>query len=176
MGGSVNKLLAEIDGEAMVRRVVRTVLSSRAARVVVVLGHEAERIRAALEGLRVAFVENSDHLSGMASSLRVGVEAAGDADSILVVLADMPWIGAETIDRLIAEAGPGRIVVPTREGRRGNPVLWDRSHFPRLLSLSGDVGARAIIAAGTGDVKFVPVDDPGVLRDADTPEALFERL
>jgi len=171
MGGGINKLLAEVDGEPMIRRVVRTVLAARVSRVVVVLGHEADRVRAVLADLDVTTVENPDHAAGMASSLRVGLDVVSAHVSVLVALGDMPWVRVETLNRLIAEAGPGRIVVPVHDGRRGNPVLWDRCFFPQLLTLVGDAGGRAIIAARPDAVRAVFVDDPGALRDADTPDA-----
>jgi len=172
MGEGGNKLLTLIDGEPMVRRVVRSVLASRAAAVVVVLGHEADRVRAVLAGLEVTAVDNPEYASGMASSLRAGIAAVADHASVLVALGDMPRVRVDTLDRLIAEAGPGRIVVPVANGRRGNPVLWDRSFFSGLLNLSGDAGARGVIAARPDAVTSVVVDDLGVLFDVDTPDAV----
>jgi len=176
MGGGINKLTTLIDGEPMVRRVVRTVLSARSSRVVVVLGHEADLVRAALDGLEAEIAENPDHASGMASSLRVGLGRVSDHVSVLAALGDMPWVRVDTLNRLIAGAGPGRIVVPVHDGRRGNPVLWDRVFFPQLLTLTGDAGARGLIAARPDAVTAVPVDDLGVLRDVDTPDAVEAHL
>lgn len=171
-----NKLLAPIEGVAMVARVVDAVLASQARPVVVVTGNEAERVRAALTGRAVTFAHNPDYADGLSASLRRGIAAVPEnCDGALVCLGDMPRVPARTLDRLIAAFNPaeGRaICVPVREGRRGNPVLWARRFFPEIGQLAGDVGAKHLIGAYPEAVAEVAVDDDGVLIDIDTPQAL----
>jgi len=174
--GAVNKLLAEVDGVPMVRRVVETVRSAALDPVTVVLGHEADRVRAALEGLPVDFVENLDHAAGMGTSVARGIAAvAGRAEGAMVVLGDMPWIGARDLEALLDAFAPeeGRgICAPVVDRKRGNPVLWAARYFPELQALEGDVGARHLLAEHEDDLVEVSVAGRGVLRDVDTPEAL----
>ncbi len=174
--GDRNKLLAEVDGAPMVRRVVEAILASRARPVIVVTGHERARVEAALRHLPVTFVANPDHATGMASSLRAGIAAVpADRDGALVCLADMPRLTAPVLDALIEAFHPeeGRaIVVPVHRGRRGHPVLFARTFFPEIMALEGDVGARSVLAAHPEAVVEVAVEDPAVLLDIDTPEAL----
>lgn len=174
--GEINKLLADIGGRAMVRHVVDHVLGSGAEPVVVVTGHEADRVRAALGGCAVTFAENPDFADGLSTSLKTGLAALpADADGAIVCLADMPKVGPAVIDRLIAAFDPveGRaIVVPTRRGKRGNPVLFARRFFEEMGAVSGDVGARHIIGEHDEVVVEVEVDDESVLTDVDTPAAL----
>ena len=178
--GALNKLLIEVDGEPMVRRVAAAALGSKAAPVVVVTGHEAERVRAALDGLDVAFAHNSDFAEGMSSSLHCGVEAldserAPGIDGAVVCLGDMPRTSAALIDRLIADFNPleGRAIgVPTYRGKRGNPVLWAARFFGEMRNLSGDVGARHLIGDHADAVYEVESPDHSVTIDVDTPEAL----
>ena len=178
--GALNKLLIEVDGEPMVRRVAAAALGSKAAPVVVVTGHEAERVRAALDGLDVAFAHNSDFAEGMSSSLHCGVEAldserAPGIDGAVVCLGDMPRTSADLIDRLIADFNPleGRAIgVPTYRGKRGNPVLWAARFFGEMRNLSGDVGARHLIGDHADAVYEVESPDHSVTIDVDTPEAL----
>lgn len=174
--GSRNKLLVEVGGKPMVRRVVETLLASRARPILVVTGHERERIEAALAHLPVTFVHNPDHAQGLSTSLRAGIEALPEAcDGVLVCLGDMPRLGAAIVDRLIDTFSPeeGRaIVVPTCAGRRGHPVLFGRAFFEAMRGLAGDVGARSLIDAHPEAVAEVETGDPGVLLDVDTPEAL----
>ena len=178
--GTLNKLLIEVDGEPMVRRVAAAALASKAAPVVVVTGHEAERVRAALDGLDVAFAHNSDFAEGMSSSLHCGVEAldserAPGIDGAVVCLGDMPRTSAALIDRLIADFNPleGRAIgVPTYRGKRGNPVLWAARFFGEIRTLSGDVGARHLIGDHADAVYEVESPDHSVTIDVDTPEAL----
>jgi molybdenum cofactor cytidylyltransferase len=172
-----NKLVAELDGEPIVRRTVRAVLGSRARPVIVVTGHEAEAVRAALAGLDVRFVHNPDFAGGMSTSLRAGIAAAGTADAALICLGDMPRLEAEHLDDVIGafrSGDPDEIVVPTHERKRGNPVLWPRRYFAEIAELSGDVGARALIDRHADRVRLIAIDDPAILVDVDTPAALAE--
>ena len=175
MGGP-NKLLAEIGGRSLVRIAVEQALASRAKPVIVVTGHERERVEAALKGLPVQFVHNPDFAVGLGGSVRTGIAAVpAAADGAIVCLGDMPQVDAALIDRLIAGFAPEQgalAVVPTIEGQRGNPVLWSRRFFPDLMAIEGDVGARHLINRYGEAVVEVPVTGKGALVDVDTPEAL----
>ncbi len=174
--GEVNKLLIEIDGKPMVRGVAEAVLASGAGPVVAVLGHERDRVRAALGGLKLRCVYNADYAEGISSSLKRGLAALPETiDGALICLGDMPLLSAAEIDRLIAAFNPteGRsIIVPTRRGKRGNPVLWARRFFAEMQEIAGDVGARHLIGAYPEQVAEVEMAGEGVLLDIDTPEAL----
>ena len=114
--GQQNKLLADIGGKPMVRHTVEAALASRAAPVVVVTGHMAAEVAAALDGLDVTLAANPDYATGLASSLKVGVRVLqGNQDGILVLLGDMPRIERGHIDRLIEAFSPDAIVVPTHD-------------------------------------------------------------
>jgi len=171
-----NKLLAELDGEPLVRHAVRAALGSPAHRVVVVTGNDAERVGAALAGLDVELVHNPDHATGMASSLRAGIAAVPDAAGALICLGDMPRVTVDHLAAVIAAFDAadddGAIVVPTCDRKRGNPVLWGRRRFAEIAALTGDVGARALIERYPESVHWVPIDDPAILIDVDTPDAL----
>ncbi|MBZ9937546.1 nucleotidyltransferase family protein [Mesorhizobium sp. BR1-1-16] len=174
MGGP-NKLLAEIDGTSMIRRVTGTALASRARPVIVVTGHRREAITAALAGLDSAEVHNPNFARGMATSLRAGIASLGaDIDAALILLGDMPFMDAETIDRIIdvfETSGRTAIIAPVHEGRRGNPVLWPRRFFTALMAIEGDKGARDLIVTHATEVIEVAAGE-GVSRDLDTPEAV----
>lgn len=175
MGGP-NKLMAEIGGKPLVRLAAEQVLASRARPVIVVTGHQRERVEAALAGLDVRFVHNPDFARGLSTSLKAGLAAVpADADGAIVCLGDMPQVDAALIDRLIAAFDPARgalIVIPVIDGKRGNPVVWSRRFFAELMALEGDVGARHLIGQYGEALAEVPVSDAGALTDIDTPEAL----
>jgi molybdenum cofactor cytidylyltransferase len=175
MGGP-NKLLAEIGGRPLVRIAVEQALASRAKPVIVVTGHERERVEAVLKGLPVQLVHNPDFAVGLGGSVRTGIAAVpAAADGAIVCLGDMPQVDAPLIDRLIAGFAPEQgalAVVPTIDGQRGNPVLWARRFFPDLMAIEGDVGARNLINRYGEAVVEVPVTGKGALVDVDTPEAL----
>jgi molybdenum cofactor cytidylyltransferase len=174
MGGR-NKLLQEMDGRPMIRRTVEAVAASAASPVVVVTGRDAEAVRAALDGLEVRFAHNPAFADGMAGSLKTGIEALPeDADGVVVALGDMPLVSAHHIERLIAafDEDEGRtICVPTHDGKWGNPVLWSRRYFPEMRAITGDKGARGLLHTYAETLCEVPMDDEGILRDFDTPEA-----
>lgn len=175
--GPVNKLLAEdAAGRPMIARTVDHVLASRAEPVIVVTGHERERVEAALAGRPVRFVHAPDHAAGLSASLRAGLGAVPeDSEGALVCLGDMPLVGPGTLDRILDGFDPaaGRSVVqPVHEGQPGNPVLWGREFFAEIQALSGDRGARGLLARHASHLAAVPVTEDSVLRDFDTPEAL----
>jgi molybdenum cofactor cytidylyltransferase len=178
--GAENKLLAALEGQPMVAHVVRQVLASGAEPVVVITGHERERVEAALAGLPVATVHNPEYAAGLSTSLRRGLAALPDeVDGVLVCLGDMPRVPAEAIGRLLAAFDPleGRaICVPTWQGKRGNPVLFARRFMAEIQEIAGDVGARMLIGEYPDLVCEVAMDDmpagAGVLLDVDTPQGL----
>jgi len=174
--GVANKLLADVGGRPMVRRVVEAALASGARPVLVVTGHQGAHVRAALGGLEVTFVDNPSYAVGLSSSLKAGIGAVPtDCDGALVLLGDMPLITGLHLDRLIAAfAANAGIVVPTHEGRRGNPVLWPRARFAALLRLEGDTGAKRLLAAHAREVREVDLGTNAIFADVDTPEALAE--
>ena len=175
MGGP-NKLLAEVAGRALVRIAVEETLASRARPVIVVTGHQRERVEAVLSGLPVTFVHNPDFADGLSTSLKTGIAAVpADVGGAVVCLGDMPQVEASLIDRLITAFDPehgAHVVVPTIDGKRGNPVVWSRRFFFDLGALEGDVGARHLIASYPEAVVEVPVADTAAFVDIDTPEAL----
>src|SRR5262249_39899629 len=146
-----NKLVAELNGKPLIRIAAEQALASRADPVIVVTGHERERVEKALAGLAVRVVHNPDFADGLSTSLKAGLAAVPpEADGAIIGLGDMPQVRAAMIDRLIAAFDPARgalIVIPTIDGKRGNPVLWSRRFFPELAGLEGDVGDRHMIGA-----------------------------
>ena len=177
MGGS-NKLLERVDDVPMVLTVVETALASRADEVVVVTGKDRERVEQCLAGIQVRLVWNPDHVEGLSTSLRAGVSVLpSGARAVAVCLGDMPLVRPGHIDALIRAFltdSERSIFVPTWQGKRGNPVLWTVNLLPEIGTLTGDVGVKALMSRHPAKVREVPVDEPGVLTDVDTPEALEE--
>lgn len=175
MGGT-NKLVAEIGGKPLVRIATEQAVASRAQPVIVVTGHQRERIEKALAGLPVRFVHNPDFADGLGTSLKAGIAAVpAEADGVVVSLGDMPQVDAALIDRLIAAFNPEQgalAVMPTFNAKRGNPVLWSRRFFPELMAIEGDIGARHLITQYAEAVVEVPVTGTAAHVDVDTPEAL----
>ena len=169
-------LAADAEGTPMLARVVDQALASRARPVLVVLGHRATEVRAALAGRPVRFVTAPDYQAGLSASLRAGLTALpAEVAAALVCLGDMPLVTGEMLDRLIAAWNPeaGRVIVQAaHRGQMGNPVLWDRRFFAEMCSLTGDSGARSMLRRHADVVTAQEVGGDAVLRDFDTPESL----
>lgn len=174
--GPTNKLLIELDGKPMVRHVVETMAASKVQDVTLVTGHQPDLVAAAVGKLDVTVRHNPDFAAGLSTSVATGLaDLPARVDGALIQLGDMPKVRTETIDRLIAAFNPveGRVIcVPTFNGRRGNPVLWGRRFFTELAQVTGDMGGRRVIEDNPELVCEVATDDPGILADVDTPEAL----
>ena len=179
MGGP-NKLLADANGEPLVVHAVKAALASQAVELVVVLGHMADQVKAAVLAAvpkaRLRFATNPDFAEGLSTSVRTGIAALGkEIDAAIVQLGDMPGVNSALLDRLMAAFSPveGRsICVPTVAGKRGNPVLWDRRFFPEMANLSGDSGAKHLIGEHADLVCEVEMTGEAAITDIDTPEAL----
>ena len=176
--GTSNKLLADLDGEPLVRRTAKALLASRARPLTVVTGHMAAEVTAALKGLDVTIVHNPDYKDGLSASLKVGLKALPSSlDGTIVALGDMPRITGTMVDRLIAGFAPkeGRtIVVPVHGGKRGNPVLFGAELFAEIQAVAGDTGARHIIGQHADEVAEVDLASDAIFIDVDTPEALAQ--
>lgn len=176
-GDDDSKVVATFDGVPLVRHVVTRALASRSAPVLVVTGYAASAVEAALAGLPVEILHNPDYAAGMAGSLKAGLAGLPlSVDGALILLADMPLVASDTFDRLIAmfERDPDAVeaVIPTFEGRQGNPVLIGRALFAALEGLSGDEGARKLLASAGRALAFCAVEDRGIEIDVDTRAAL----
>jgi molybdenum cofactor cytidylyltransferase len=174
MGGP-NKLLATLDGKTLIRHAAEAATGAGLAQTVLVTGHLSEEVGAQVEDLDITLVHNPDFADGMAGSIRAGMNAlSADTDAVIILLGDMPRIGSDVLKKLIGayrDNDKGLIVTATADGKRGNPVLWDRRFFDALKSLSGDVGARHIIGENSGFVAEVEIGAAARL-DLDTPDAL----
>ncbi|MDC0607010.1 NTP transferase domain-containing protein, partial [bacterium] len=177
--GTVNKLLAPINGKPLIRHAADALVDAGLSPLIVVIGHEADKVASALDGLPVQLVFNPDHAEGQASSVGAGV-AALDADitDLLIALGDMPLLSAPLLEKLM-ESHLDRndhhrcITLPTSDGKRGNPVLWGKAFFPELVSMSGDSGGRQLLDDHQAVQNLVQCDDPAILRDVDTADALM---
>ncbi len=175
-----NKLLLPLEGKPMLRHVVDAIKTCSVASITLVLGHQADAVRALFDDAPVTFVVNEDYRQGLSASLKKGLAALpSDVDGALVFLGDMPDVDPALIDRMIAAFEPGQmraIIVPKRGGRRGHPVLWGRGFFPILMEkMTGDIGAKAFIGQYAEWVAEIEAGHDGVFTDLDTPEAFRAR-
>jgi molybdenum cofactor cytidylyltransferase len=171
-----NKLLLTHRYKTLIALAVDTLLASAVDEVIVVVGHEAEKIRTELEGRQVRFVFNADYREGMSTSVRVGVAAVSSrADGIMICLADQPLLEPTDLNHLArafvqAKAANKTIIVPFFRGQRGNPVILDVSHHDTILEVAGDVGCRGVIKRYPDKVYPVEMETDHVVQDIDNLE------
>jgi len=169
--GSVNKLLSSYKDKPMVAHVVEAATRLSGCPVYVVVGHQADKVRAALSRFDLNFIENPDFDQGMSTSLIRGIKALPPSiTGALICLGDMPRIEVQHLQQLISVCtGADSLCVPMYQGKQGNPVLWGRDYFDDILTLDGDVGAKSLIKKHTDIVKCVEMPDDAVLFDIDHP-------
>ena len=174
-GGSARmgepKQLLVLQGQPMVRRVTGAVCAAGLAQVVVVVGAHAQSVKEAIFDLDVDLVVNSAWREGMGTSVRAGIRTLSpEIQAALLVLADQPALSPNLLQALVARyrITRARIVAPFYQGRRGNPVLFDRALFPELLSIEGDQGGREVVARYGDAVERVEIQDPRAFMDVDT--------
>lgn len=171
------KQLIDVGGRPMLARVLGAALSSALEAVVLVLGHEAEGIKAALGEVlsdpRLRTLLNPKYRKGMSSSLRAGLlPLIDDFPSVMFLLGDQPFVDARTINLLLERfwSSGKDICVPVCQGERRNPVVFSRRFYGEILELTGDAGARGIIGANPERVLQVEIQDPRCFLDVDDEE------
>ena len=170
-----SKALLPIDGQTFIEKIVGALKKSSVAKVMVVLGHNADEMIQRIEHLPVEILVNPDYKLGQLSSLQVAVrrlEREPDCDGMLVHLVDHPYVNTELVQTMIKryEDTGKLIVVPRYNGKRGHPVIFSRKLFSELLAAPVDQGAKAVVNAHRDDTLEIDTEAEGVTVDIDTPE------
>jgi molybdenum cofactor cytidylyltransferase len=163
-----NKLLLELGGESLVRRAVRAAIEAGLVPVIVVLGHEAARVQDQLSGLSFVPIWNPRHAEGVGTSLKAGVTAAADAQALVIMLADMPFVTPDMVATVITRyrASRARLVVSRYGTVDAPPICYDRSLFGELLSEPGERCAKRVVRRHI-DVATIVSWPEEALRDVD---------
>jgi len=174
--GSSHKLLEELCGKPLINHVIDSAIGMHLSPVLLVTGYRRADVMALAPAQGVQEVFNPDFASGMMASVRCGLRAVPETcEGAVMLLGDMPMIAASHIGTIIAalEAHKEALAaVPVCDGQWGHPVVMRRALFAQVMALTGDQGARAVLKAHRERVVEVPVNDPAILLDLDTPEAL----
>ncbi|MBV8415979.1 MAG: molybdenum cofactor cytidylyltransferase [Verrucomicrobia bacterium] len=176
-----NKLLLPFQGKPLIGHAVDTLLASAVDEVIVVLGHDAGKLREKLAGKQVRFVDNPSYREGLSTSVRAGINAvSAQAVGIMIYLADQPLLEPDEVNSLIRAFAEARnahknIVVPVYHGQRGNPVIVDVSYKEAILDVVGETGCRRVIKRNPDRVLIVEMEADHAIRDVDTMEE-YERL
>ena len=173
------KQLVEWRGRPLILHIAETAVASRLRNVVIVTGHAANGVRAALELLaehpKLTVVYNPEYEEGQASSIRRGLKALpGDADAAMFLACDQPLVGVELINALIHTFEQHRplICYPVFGVNRSNPSIFAAKLFPELQKLTGDVGGRVLIEKYKSQVREHKISSWRALADIDTEHDL----
>jgi CTP:molybdopterin cytidylyltransferase MocA len=168
------KALLPFRGRTFLQHILDAIAQSPIHNTVVVVGHHRNEIAAALNLPDLVF--NPDYEEGMITSFQAGIRALPeDCEGAMLFLVDHPIVEAGTINALLEQAAPDRIVVPTFNGRRGHPSLFGIQVLQEIISLPPSQGANIVVRRDPDRVVQVAVDAPGILVDIDTPED-FKKL
>ena len=175
---SQNKLFLDFRGKPLVAHIVETVVAAGLYEVVVVLGHEGERVQSVLATYPVTFAHNSRHIEGMSTSIHAGVDASSEeVAGFMICLSDLPLIEPGELQLLVAAFAAANeqdrkcIVVPYHDGQRGNPVIFSAHYKPEILAEHGLMGCHGLVKQHRDCVVEVEMETDHILVDIDTPEA-----
>jgi molybdenum cofactor cytidylyltransferase len=166
-----NKLLIEIGGKPLVERVI-SFFDGVTDELVVVLGHKPEQAAPLLKKLGVRWVVNEGYAEGMASSFKRGLKELENCDAVFLALGDQPFVDKNFLREAIKTWGNGaKVVSPVHMGKKGHPVLFDKSLFGEILSLEKQGTVRDVIHRHSGEHRVIEAGEWAVV-DIDSPEDL----
>ena len=177
-----NKLTKEINGVPLIKYAVKNILGSTVDELIIVLGHEKEILEKIIEdNKKIKFVYNSNFASGVASSIKIGVENISKrSEAFFICLGDMPNVNQNIYNKLIKSRNnynkkfstkyKKEIIIPTYEEQYGNPVLFSKFMKEKIMKVKGDNGAKEIIQLNKDKILNIPFNQDGILLDFDTED------
>ena len=167
-----NKLTKDVKGIPVIKRALNNILKSQVNEIIIVLGYQEKTIEKLIQKKsKIKFVFNSNFESGMASSIKKGIEnLSNKSDAFFISLGDMPSINYKTYNLLIKFKKNKKVIVPMFKGQKGNPVLFPKSFEKKLSSIKGDYGAKKILQINKREVLNFEINDPGIIKDLDIPK------
>ena len=171
MGGE-NKLTKKIQRASLIKHSVKKILASSIGELIIVLGYQKEIIEKLIDkNNKIKFVFNKDFESGMASSIKTGLNNLSEkTESFFICLGDMPMVGHDIYNQLIKSKANKEIIVPTYKEQQGNPVLFNKSMKEKVMDISGDIGAKKILELNKDKILNIETNDQSVVKDFNTKD------
>ena len=165
-----NKLTKKIQGVPLIKYSVKNILASSINELIVVLGYQKEIIEKLIDKHeKIKFVFNKDFESGMASSIKAGLNLLStNAEAFFICLGDMPMVSPDIYNQLIKSKDKKEIIVPTYKGQQGNPVLFDKSMKETVMNITGDVGAKKILELNKDKILNLEINDQNITKGFNT--------
>ena len=170
-----NKLTKEIQGTPLIKHSVKNILASSIDELIVVLGYQKEIIEKLIDkNEKIKFVFNKDFESGMASSIKSGLNHLSEkTEAFFICLGDMPMVNHNIYNQLIKSKDNKEIIVPTYKGQQGNPVLFDKSMKEKIMNITGDVGAKRILELNKDKILNLEINDQSITKGFDTQDNFY---
>jgi len=167
-----NKLTKEIQGVPLIKHSVKNILASSIGELIIVLGYQKEIIEKIIDkNNKIKFVFNKDFESGMASSIKTGLNNLSyKNEAFFICLSDMPMVNHDIYNQLIKSKDKKEIIIPTYKGQQGNPVLFDKSMKEKIMNITGDVGAKKMLELNKDKILNLEINDQSITKGFDTQD------
>ena len=167
-----NKLTKEIQGTPLIKHSVQNILDSSVQELIIVLGYQKEIIEKLIDkNKKIKFIFNKDFENGIASSIKTGLNNLSEkTEAFFICLGDMPMVNHDIYNQLIKSKGNKEIIVPTYKGQQGNPVLFNKSMKEKIMSITGDVGAKKILELNKDKILNLEINNQGITKGFDTQD------
>ena len=167
-----NKLTKEIKGIPLIKHSVKNILASSINELIIVLGYQKEIIEKLIDKHeKIKFVFNKDFESGMASSIKTGINhLSKNTEAFFICLGDMPMVNSDIYNQLIQSRNNKEIIVPTYKEQQGNPILFSKSIIEQIMTIQGDVGAKKILELNKNKILNVEVGNLSIRKDFNTKD------
>ena len=165
-----NKLTKEIKGIPLIKHSVRNILASSIGELIIVLGHQKKIVKKVIDkNEKIKFVFNKDFGSGMASSIKTGLNHLSEETEVFFIcLGDMPMVNKDIFNLLIKSKNNREIIVPTYKNKQGNPILFSKSMKKKIMSIEGDVGAKKILEVNKDKILNIETNDQSITKNFNT--------
>ena len=167
-----NKLVKKIQGIPLIKHSVKNILASSVDELIIVLGYQKEIIEKLIDkNNKIKCVFNKDFESGMASSIKIGIDNLSDkTEAFFICLGDMPMVNHDIYNQLIKSKDNKEIIVPTYKEQQGNPVLFDKSMKETVMNITGDVGAKKILELNKDKILKLEINDQSIVKGFNTQD------
>ena len=165
-----NKLAKKIQGVPLIKHSVKNILAASIDELIIVLGYQKEIIEKLIDkNEKIKFVFNKDFESGMASSIKTGLDNLSEkTEAFFVCLGDMPMVNHDIYNQIIRSKNNKEIIVPTYKGQQGNPVLFSNSMRNKIMNIQGDIGAKKILELNKDKILNLDINDQSITKDFNT--------
>ena len=177
-----NKLTKKINGIPLISHTIKNILGSAVDEIVIVVGYEEDILKSLIEkNKKIKIIYNKNYNSGIASSIKIGLKnISTKTEAFFISLGDMPNVNQNIYNKLIKVRDKynkklkikykKEIIIPTYEGKNGNPILFSKHMKKKIMKIEGDAGAKSLVELNMNKILKVPFKNDAIILDFDKPE------